>query len=142
MRAPLCSLVFVATLCAIGGMAVELEKIHLVYMTHLDLGFTDTTRNVCDRYFDLYFPQAFKLSSDLRKSCKTETCPVFRWTQFPWLIQASEIIMPVNRSSQKSTCRNTLTVRQGARTVGGRQMRFRLWRKPSRTTTSSGMPTL
>ena len=25
-----------------------ISKIHLVYMTHLDLGYTDTTRNVCD----------------------------------------------------------------------------------------------
>lgn len=70
------------------AQTVDLKKIHLVYMTHLDLGFTDTTRNVCDRYFDLYFPQSFKLSSDLRASCKDpSTCPVFRWTQFPWLIQ-------------------------------------------------------
>ena len=25
------------------------RSVHLVYMTHLDLGFTDTTRNVCDK---------------------------------------------------------------------------------------------
>lgn len=25
------------------------RSVHLVYMTHLDLGFTDTTRDVCDK---------------------------------------------------------------------------------------------
>ena len=66
----------------------DLKRIHLVYMTHLDLGFTDTTRNVCDRYFDLFFPQSFNLSAALRAQCGGKPgCPVFRWTQFPWLIQ-------------------------------------------------------
>ena len=35
-----------------------LEKIHIVTMTHLDVGFTDGFRNVCDTYFDKFFPQA------------------------------------------------------------------------------------
>ena len=38
-----------------------LERIHLVYMTHLDVGFTNTSRNVCDTYFDEYFPAAIKV---------------------------------------------------------------------------------
>ena len=47
-------------------------------------GFTDTTRNVCDEYFDSYFPAAFKTASDLRARGGPEK---FRWTEFPWLIQ-------------------------------------------------------
>jgi len=67
---------------------LTLTKIHVVYMTHLDLGFTDTTRNVCDKYFDVFFPNAFNTSRTLRALCTDPaTCPTFRWTEFPWLIQ-------------------------------------------------------
>ena len=70
------------------GPAPELTKIHVVYMTHLDLGFTNTTRNVCDEYADEYFPAAFATAAALRRNCTdAKTCPTFRWTEFPWIIQ-------------------------------------------------------
>ena len=63
------------------GPAPELTKIHVVYMTHLDLGFTNTTRNVCDEYADEYFPAAFATAAALRRNCTdAKTCPTFRWT--------------------------------------------------------------
>jgi hypothetical protein len=62
----------------------SIRSIHLVYMTHLDLGFTDTTRKVCDTYFNNYFPKAFQTAQELRKRGGKE---MFRWTEFPWLIQ-------------------------------------------------------
>ena len=31
--------------------------VHLVYMVHLDVGFTDLARNVCELYFDKFFPE-------------------------------------------------------------------------------------
>lgn len=62
------------------------SKVHVVFMTHLDVGFTDTSRNVCDRYFDLYIPQAMNLSATLRAACAQQGCPAYRWTQFPWLV--------------------------------------------------------
>ena len=68
--------------------APSFSKVHVVYMTHLDLGFTNSTRSVCDTYFDIYFPAAFETASSLRASCTDKkTCPVFRWTEFPWIIQ-------------------------------------------------------
>lgn len=87
------------TSCCATGLACDartqtchapptLTKIHVVYMTHLDLGFTNTTRNVCDEYADNYFPAAFATAEALRKNCSdTKTCPTFRWTEFPWIIQ-------------------------------------------------------
>lgn len=36
-------------------------------MQHLDLGFTDTCENVCDTYFQSYFPRAFNVSKALRE---------------------------------------------------------------------------
>jgi hypothetical protein len=62
----------------------DISSIHLVYMTHLDLGFTDTTRNVCDAYFDKFFPEALATAAELRQRGSNAT---FRWTEFPWLIQ-------------------------------------------------------
>ena len=64
--------------------AGNVTSVHLVFMTHLDLGFTDTTRNVCDDYFDNFFPKAFQTAEELRKRGGVEK---FRWTEFPWLIQ-------------------------------------------------------
>jgi len=85
-------------LCVACSISVPVEstpsadprKVHIVYMTHLDVGFTDTSRNVCDLYFEVFIPCALKLAADLRARCnKTveRTCPAYRWTQFPWLIQ-------------------------------------------------------
>ena len=56
----------------------DVTSVHLVWMTHLDLGFTDTTRNVCDEYFYDFFPAAMKTAADLRKMGGPER---FRWTE-------------------------------------------------------------
>ena len=34
-------------------------------MTLLDVGFTDSARNVCDTYFNTFFPAAFNVSRAL-----------------------------------------------------------------------------
>ena len=66
----------------------KFSKIHIAYMTHLDLGFINSTRNVCDTYFDSYFPAAFETAATLRANCsEPKSCPVFKWTEFPWIIQ-------------------------------------------------------
>ena len=62
----------------------NVSSVHLVYMTHLDLGYTGTTRAVCSKYFDKDFPAAFNTSQELRRRGGKER---FRWTEFPWLIQ-------------------------------------------------------
>ena len=61
----------------------SLKTIHLVYMTHLDVGFTDTARNVCDTYFNVHFPKAMETAAALRKLGGEER---FVYTEFPWLI--------------------------------------------------------
>jgi hypothetical protein len=62
----------------------SVSKVHIVYMTHLDVGFTNTSRNICDLYFDTYFPRAWNTSEVLRKRGGVER---YQWTEFPWLIQ-------------------------------------------------------
>ncbi|XP_065194900.1 uncharacterized protein LOC135826196 [Sycon ciliatum] len=60
-----------------------LTDIHLVYMTHLDVGFTDGARNVCDLYFNDHFPKAMRTAADLRR---LSTEARFVYTEFPWLV--------------------------------------------------------
>ena len=42
-----------------------IEVIHLVFKTHLDIGFTDFARNVVTRYFNDFIPRALALAEEL-----------------------------------------------------------------------------
>ena len=61
----------------------SLKTLHLVFMTHLDVGFTNGARNVCDLYFDDHFPKAINTSRALRAAGGPAR---FVYTEFPWLI--------------------------------------------------------
>jgi hypothetical protein len=52
-------------------------------MTHLDIGFTDTTENVCRLYFNDHFPKAIETARELRASGGEER---FVYTEFSWLV--------------------------------------------------------
>src|SRR5690606_35242459 len=60
-----------------------LKVIHLVFKTHLDIGFTDLARNVVARYFDDFIPRALAVAEELRSSGDDVR---FRWTTGAWLI--------------------------------------------------------
>ena len=57
--------------------------IHLIFKTHLDVGFTDFARNVVVNYFDRYIPQALALARSLREEGGPDR---FIWTTGSWLI--------------------------------------------------------
>jgi hypothetical protein len=76
-----CTLINDSPDSALGNTNVS--KVHIVYMTHLDIGFTLSARNVCDTYFDTYFPAAFNVSRSLEAK---NSSVQYRWTEFPWLI--------------------------------------------------------
>jgi hypothetical protein len=57
--------------------------VHVVFKTHLDVGFTDYARNVVARYFDSFIPQALQTARRLRESARPER---FIWTTGSWLI--------------------------------------------------------
>ncbi|CAG7616186.1 DUF5054 domain-containing protein [Paenibacillus allorhizosphaerae] len=62
----------------------QIETVHVVFKTHLDIGFTDLARNVVDKYMRYYIPGAILLSEQLAK----ENGPArFVWTTGSWLIQ-------------------------------------------------------
>lgn len=59
------------------------KKIHLIFKTHLDLGFTDLARHVATAYFERYIPHALHVADELRRAGGTER---FVWTTGSWLI--------------------------------------------------------
>jgi hypothetical protein len=61
------------------------ERIHLVFKTHFDLGFTDLAARVRARYLDDYLPRALELA---RRS-RDEEAHRFVWTVASWLVYES-----------------------------------------------------
>lgn len=60
-----------------------IKKVHVIFKTHLDIGFTDLARNVIDKYFKLFIPRAIQLAEELRNEGGTAQ---FVWTTGSWLI--------------------------------------------------------
>lgn len=66
-----------------AGNATGVRLVHLVFKTHLDIGFTALAREVVARYFEHYIPQAIALAAALRETGGAER---FVWTTGSWLI--------------------------------------------------------
>ena len=77
----------ISPLAAQAGAGVQTEQaIRTVYVLakcHLDVGFTDTERNVLLTYFDQYLPRAMDLAESFRKSSGEER---YVWTIAAWMI--------------------------------------------------------
>jgi len=63
--------------------AVLPEAVHVIFKTHLDVGFTDFAHRVVARYFDTFIPNALQTARRLRESGHSER---FIWTTGSWLI--------------------------------------------------------
>lgn len=61
--------------------AKRLKKIHLLFKTHLDVGYTDYAAKVKEKYFRDYFPKALKTAQTLRWRGMDER---FVWTIGAW----------------------------------------------------------
>jgi len=61
------------------------KTIHVIFKTHLDIGFTNTAAAVIDNYFENYIPSALKLSQKTRE--KNDGKNRFIWTTGSWLIE-------------------------------------------------------
>ncbi|MFE7426891.1 DUF5054 domain-containing protein [Streptomyces sp. NPDC057545] len=66
-----------------ASAAAGLSRVHVVYKTHLDLGFTDFAVNVLSRYRDEFIPAAIRLGRDLLDATGKRE---FVWTTGSWLI--------------------------------------------------------
>lgn len=61
----------------------EVETVHLVAKTHLDIGFTAMAATVVDTYVTSYIPAALRLAAELRARGGPER---FVWTTGSWLV--------------------------------------------------------
>lgn len=59
------------------------QTVHLIFKTHLDVGFTDFSASVVQNYFRSYIPKAIALAQELRERGADER---FIWTTGSWLI--------------------------------------------------------
>ncbi|MGV8026288.1 MAG: DUF5054 domain-containing protein [Anaerolineaceae bacterium] len=59
------------------------QTIHLIFKTHLDIGFTDTAVGVIQNYFSNYIPAALTTANKMRAMERAEK---FIWTTGSWLI--------------------------------------------------------
>ena len=59
-----------------------IKKVHVVYKTHLDIGFTDMGSRVTERYVKEYIPHSVKLAMELN----TEKDKKFIWTLGSFMI--------------------------------------------------------
>ena len=59
------------------------KNIHLIFKTHLDVGFTDYASVVVNNYFSSYIPASLRVAREMRESGRPER---FIWTTGSWLI--------------------------------------------------------
>ena len=59
------------------------QRIHIIFKTHLDVGFTDMAASIRKQYFDRFIPNALALA---RRSRETDSPNRFIWTTGSWLI--------------------------------------------------------
>ncbi len=59
------------------------QNIHLIFKTHLDVGFTDYASRVVDNYFKKYIPASLRVARQIRDSDRPDN---FIWTTGSWLI--------------------------------------------------------
>src|SRR5664279_746275 len=57
--------------------------IHVIFKTHLDVGYTDLAQNVVQNHFEHFIPAALDLADELKRRGGAER---FLWTTGSWLI--------------------------------------------------------
>ena len=81
------------------------KRIHLVFKTHLDIGFTDHAARVRRQYHDQFIPQAIATGEHF--FAENPECPAFIWTTGAWLIwdhlnsQDSERVKRLERAIER-----------------------------------------
>lgn len=64
-------------------MRPDIDVVHVIFKTHLDVGFTDYARNVIDRYMSQFIPDAIALAREMKQNHAGEP---FCWTIGSWLV--------------------------------------------------------
>lgn len=67
----------------LAAAQVQVKTLHVVFKTHLDIGYTDFSRNVLQQYFSGFIPRALAVAKELREAGGDAR---FVWTTGSWLI--------------------------------------------------------
>lgn len=87
-----------------GSDATDIEKVHVIFKTHLDVGFTNLADKVFDTYVHDFIPKAISLSEEMRKTTETEQ---YVWTTGSFLIyHFLEKADPVMRKRMEKAIQN------------------------------------
>lgn len=82
-------LLFVLLSAGLTGRAQEpdsrVKKVHVIFKTHLDIGFTELSSKVEQRYIDEFIPKAIAVAEQLRAEGAAER---YVWTTGSWLVDA------------------------------------------------------
>jgi len=80
----------------IEGEFTGIKKLHLVFKTHLDLGFTGLSKDVARSYFENYIPKAIALAQEVNANGRRS----FVWTTGSWLLY--EYLENASKEGRKS----------------------------------------
>ncbi|MFS0821518.1 DUF5054 domain-containing protein [Bacillus sp. 1P02SD] len=83
----------------------DIEVVHVIFKTHLDIGFTDLAENVTQQYIKSYIPKAIELAENLDTM---ETSAGFVWTTGSWLIHEY-----FKQANEEETKRMTAAIEAG-----------------------------
>ncbi|KAA6300450.1 MAG: hypothetical protein EZS26_003405 [Candidatus Ordinivivax streblomastigis] len=76
----------ILVVCTSGLLAQEkVERVHVIFKTHLDIGFTDLSSKVEQRYINEFIPKAIAVAEQLRAEGGKER---YVWTTGSWLVSA------------------------------------------------------
>ncbi|MCC3356851.1 DUF5054 domain-containing protein [Bacillus sp. REN16] len=83
----------------------DIEVVHVIFKTHLDIGFTDLAENVTQQYIKSYIPKAIELAENLDVE---GTSAGFVWTTGSWLIHEY-----LKQANEEETKRMTAAIEAG-----------------------------
>lgn len=73
------------------------KRVHVVFKTHFDIGYTDLAQNVVERYMNLFFPKAIETAAYFEEHKENGS---FIWTTGSWLI---DYLLKHGTESEKTT---------------------------------------
>jgi hypothetical protein len=95
----------------LGGLepAAEetVEKVHVIFKTHLDIGFTERAAKVIETYFDRFIPGVLSLSEQIEREHRADR---YIWTTGSWLVGLS--IVGASRAWKRPAPRARCTSRR------------------------------
>lgn len=76
---------------------MDIKKVHVIFKTHLDIGFTDFAGSVLDHYLHQFFPQALKIAGEANLPGEEK---LFVWTVGSFLIDLALRKLPAGQARQ------------------------------------------